>query len=283
VADQTLSEWMHWMVAGQFERAWEVGDRARPVPQLSDVRGKTVLLRCENGLGDSIQFIRYARLLKPLVSRILVHVQPRLLPVVSAIPEVDWAFAWGDRWPKGRYDYEINVMHLPHMFRTTVATVPSEVPYLAVDAGLAAAYRAEIRQSGRFHVGLQVSCGDTDMNRALPRERVFAAIGGTPGVEAVDLERYGATPDVTHTGAAIMALDLVITPDTMVAHLAGALGRPVWVLLPRRADWRWMSGRRDSPWYPTMRLFRQDDSRGWGPVLEQVVAELGKEIEPEYR
>jgi len=270
-------EWEYWMMRGEFERAWEVSDRilGAVAPRLDEVRGKRVLVRCEHGLGDTIQYIRYAPLLRPLVARLLVHAQPRLLPLLRGMTAIDHLFTWGEEWPNGQYDVEIEIMDLPHLFRTTLDSIPGEVPYLAVDGGAA----PDGHDSGRLRLGVQCCCGDWDPNKALPAE-TRSAPREVPGVEVVDLEQGLATPDVAATAAAVLATDLVIAPDTMVAHLAGALGRPVWVLLPYEANWRWMLDRDDSPWYRTMRLFRQDAGRQWLRPLERVLAEL-RRIAPE--
>jgi len=254
------------MLHGDFELAWQWSDLApHCTRRLEDLAGKRVLLRCEHGLGDSIQFIRYARLLRSIVSRILVHVQPRLLPLIRRLPEIDFAFTWGNPWPLGCYDCEIEIMDLPYLFRSTLDTLPRQVPYLYLDLC------AVVRHRGA--VGLQWSAGDWDTRRSVPRS-VLAPLYKVRGLEIVSLQDGPTTPDVGATAAEIMGLDLVITVDTMVAHLAGALAKPAWVLLPHESDWRWMQDRDDSPWYPTMRLFRQGADLEWQPVVERVAAEL---------
>ena len=262
-------EWVYWMMRGEFERAWQVSDRilGEQAPRLDGVLGRRVLVRCEHGLGDTIQYIRYARVLRPMVTRLLVHGQPRLLPLLRRMPEIDCLFTWGDRWPEGEYDAEIEIMDLPHLFRTTIETIPAEVPYLAVETV------ARGGANGLRRVGVQRSCGTWDPRKALPPE-TLEMVGRVPGVEAADLEQGCETADVAATAASIAGMKLVITPDTMTAHLAGALGRPVWVLLPAQANWRWMEGRKDSPWYPTMRLFRQAAGGDWSGVLECVLRNL---------
>jgi hypothetical protein len=254
------------MARGDFERAWQWSDLSPNCRyRLEDLAGKRVLLRCEHGLGDTIQFIRYARLLRPIAGRILAHVQPRLLPLIRRLPEVDAAFTWGEPWPRGCYDCEVEIMDLPYVFRSTLETLPRDVPYLRVDG-----VSIERRPGG---VGLQWSAGDWDTRRSLPHAALTPLLDVTE-LDIVSLQDGPPSPDVMATAAQIMALDLVITVDTMVAHLAGALGKPVWVLLPYESDWRWMLDREDSPWYPTMRLFRQDARREWLPVVERVAAEL---------
>lgn len=268
------AQWMEHMLQGEFERAWQLSDLAgeRRVPPAEELMGRCVLLRCEHGLGDTIQFIRYARLLRPITKRILAHVQPRLVPLVRAMPEIDMVFTWGESWPVGQYDDEIEIMDLPHVFRTTLATIPAEVPYLRVDPALVSIHASACQRAGHCNVGLCWSASSWDPQRSIPHT-ALAPLYCLPGLALFSLQSEPEGPktaDCTHTAATIMNLDLVLTVDTMVAHLAGALGKPVWVLLHRDANWRWMVDRDDSPWYPTMRLFRQDDSRDWNRVVEQV-------------
>jgi hypothetical protein len=257
-------QWTDAMLHGDFERAWKLSDLSPICPhRLEELTGKRILLRCEHGLGDTIQFIRYAPRLRRVAAHIIAHVQPRLVPLVRRLPEIDRVFTWNQPWPGGEYDCEIEIMDLPYLFRTTLDTIPREVPYLSLDPAL----------PGPPHggIGLQWSSGDWNARRSLPVS-ALAPLRRLPGIELVSLQDGPETPDVT-ASAAIMSLDLVITVDTMVAHLAGALGKPVWVLLPYEADWRWMLDRDDSPWYPTMRLFRQDETRDWTPVVARVAAE----------
>src|ERR1051326_1657074 len=158
--------WKQYMLQGQFERAWELSDLVPDrCKSAGDFRGKRVLVRCEHGLGDTIQFIRYLYLLRPIARRLLVHVQPRLLPLVRTIGAVDMAFSWEDKWPRGEYDCEIEVMDLPHVFRTTLETVPRNVPYLSVDGALVQAQRPVFRREGLLNVGLVWSAGNWDSRR----------------------------------------------------------------------------------------------------------------------
>jgi hypothetical protein len=268
------AQWTECMLRGEFERAWQLSDRASGsrIREAKALEGRRVLLRCEHGLGDTIQFIRYARLLRPIAARVLAHVQPRMVPLVRGMPEIDFVFTWGEPWPRGEYDDEIEVMDLPHVFRTTLATIPADVPYLTVDPALVLAKSAAWRRPDRFNVGLCWSAGDWDAQRSIPLT-ALAPLYCLYGLALFSLQSGPdgpVTPDCTDTAAAIMNLDLVLTVDTMVAHLAGAMGKPVWLLLHRDANWRWMRDRDDSPWYPTMRLFRQDDSRDWTRVVEEV-------------
>ena len=287
-------QWMHWMRLGEFERAWQISDRAlngKPVTA-ADFRNKRVLVRCEHGLGDTIQFIRYVRLIRPLAEKIIVHCQPPLVPLVRTMREIDVVFTWEEPWPQDA-GLEIDVMQLPHAFRTTVDTVPAEIPYLSIDPELVRAKRSQFRRDGRFNTGLVWGASTWDERRSIPLS-AFVALNKAPGMAMFSLQHgpewrqaveWGSAvgilnptepenDDVLETAAAILNLDLVITVDTMVAHLAGALGAPVWMLLREQADWRWMSGRPDSPWYPTMRLFRQESGQEWAAVAGRVASAL---------
>ncbi len=265
--------WKQYMLAGEFGRAWELSDLVPgSVKSLAELSGKRVLVRCEHGLGDSIQFLRYIDLLRPIAGRILVHVQPRLLPLVRLLPGVDEAFTWGDEWPSGKYDCEIEVMDLPHAFRTMLSTIPARVPYLQVEEDLVRIYREKFDANGKRNVGLVASSGAWDARRTVPAA-YFAGLENVPGIVIRDLPGEAETSDVRAVAAAIQNLDLLIAVDTMAAHLAGALARPVWLLLPFAADWRWMN-REESPWYPTMRIFRQQEDGEWEPVVRRVISEL---------
>jgi hypothetical protein len=170
-------------------------------------------------------------------------------------------------------------MELAHVFRSTLDTLPAEVPYLHADP-------APIERDGRLHVGIVWRAGDWDDRRSIPFP-LLAPLAGIPGVVLHVLQRgtgrdeydegFGidsGSDDVTECARVMRALDLVVTVDSMPAHLAGALGVPVWTLLHADPDWRWMEGREDSPWYPTMRLLRQATAGEWEPVIARVAAGL---------
>jgi hypothetical protein len=164
-------------------------------------------------------------------------------------------------------------MELPYALRTTLATLPAEVPYFAVPTAP--------RLSDRFSVGVVAQAGEWDPRRSVPTE-LIASLGSLPGVALFNLQPGATIPgaidasaeDILVAASRVRALDLVVTVDTMMAHLAGALGVPTWTLLQADADWRWLEGRADSPWYPTMRLFRQPRAGEWEPVLREVLAAL---------
>ncbi|MDP9348872.1 MAG: ADP-heptose--LPS heptosyltransferase, partial [Gemmatimonadota bacterium] len=252
------------------------------------LQGRRVLVRCYHGLGDTLQFVRFVPWVRALAAEVTVWAQPALLPLLRTLPGVGRLLPLHDGTPGVEYDVDVEVMELAHVFRTTLDTLPAEVPYLHVDPsplptdGLAA---------GRLRVGLVWRAGDWDERRSLPFP-LLAPLAELPGVELHVLQRGPALAEhpegfgvvsgsdsVLEAARVIRALDVVVTVDSMPAHLAGALGVPTWTLLHADADWRWMEGRADSPWYPTMRLFRQERPGEWEPVIARVAAGLRRRAE----
>lgn len=277
--------WTCRMLLGQMEQAWiesdRIASRGAPDPHRywsgRPLDGQRVLVRCLHGLGDTIQFIRYATMLRERVDRLVVEAQPKLVELLRGVEGIDEVITWGE--PEPRWDQQIEVTELPRYFRTSIETIPNTVPYIDVPRDQQERARARTPVNGaRLRVGLNWAGGEWNATRSLPREEL-APVRRREGVWFYDLQfqpEAGMAPTVMETAADILQLDLVVTVDTMVAHLAGALGRPVWTLLPFEADWRWMLGREDTPWYPTMRLFRQRQAGEWGPVIADVARELSK-------
>ncbi len=252
------------------------------------LNGRTILVLAEQGFGDTIQFARYLPLLARRGARVMVECAASLVPLLAAMPGVAQACAVGRR---PAYDVWVDQMSLPRLFGTTIDTVPCPAAYLQADAGRLAHW------GGVLPAGLRVGLAwsgnplhSNDARRSMPAEAlapIVAAGGGSlvslqvgsrsgevamlPGV--TDLG--SALTDWRETAAVVAALDLVITVDTAVAHLAGALGIPVWVMLPHAPDWRWMLGRADSPWYACMRLFRQQRPGDWTGLAAEVAGALG--------
>jgi hypothetical protein len=287
------------MLAGRFEEAWRESDRiaarSRPDPHRFwdglPFAGKRVLIRCLHGLGDAIQFIRYVRLLRPVASRVTVQTHPELVSLIQGMPCADDVITWSE---DGRiiWDQQIEVMELPRVFRTTVETVPAEVPYLSVQPARREHCRVPPRPSKTRRIGLQWRSSDYNPERSIPAAELRPILE-IPGVDFYTFQRglyraelhnldlvrslhdvSGESPEIVEAAADLMNIDLLITADTMLAHLAGALGIAVWVLLPFAADWRWMLHREHTPWYPTMRLFRQPSPGDWEPAVRQIVAAL---------
>lgn len=270
--------------------------RDYPQPQWrgEDVAGKTVLLYSEQGFGDTIQFSRYATLVAARGARVVLEVESQLERLLQSLPGPAVVLAKGG--PAPDFDVHCPLLSLPFAFGTEVDTVPGEMPYLSAPAEAVAAWRAKLPRDGRRKIGLCWS-GNTGHLRDADRSIAFDALAPLLDVEAAfvvvqkdirpadaaalnargDIPQVGAAlGDFADTAALIAALDLVITVDTSIAHLAGALGKPVWILLPRIPDWRWLLNRNDSPWYPTARLFRQDDSAVWPSTIARVREALGE-------
>lgn len=295
--------WMAHMLLGDFEKAWEVGDlvlrrtgptglnrtdrpyHRRAVWDGTPFEGRRVLVRCYHGLGDIVQFARYLPLLAQRAAGLAVQAPEAVHPLLADVPGVASLHPLGDRVPLPAADVQAELMELPHAFRTTLATLPAGVPYLRAEPARVDGQRSRIRRRGHLAVGIAWAAGAWDGgHRSLPADCVRSLMA-VPGVDWVCLQRGPAldaacglpfcdrapcTGDLRDTAAMIRTLDLVVSVDTVVAHLAGALGAPAWTLLNHEADWRWMLGRDDSPWYPTMRLFRQPAPGRWDAVAERV-------------
>src|SRR5215213_6441939 len=295
--DPDGSQWVQAMRRGDFAAAWNISDaqlRTRGAQDHtnlprhfqsiwdgSPLLGKRVLVRCYHGLGDTIQFIRYATLLKEVAAEVIVLAQPSLIPLMRTVKGIDQLLPLHGGVPDVEYDIDVELGELPHVFRTTLANIPADVPYIFVEPAI-------LQGDGRFRVGLIWASGDWDMRRSVP----FSEIQGLAELQDIDWHILQRDPrragwdgrlgtisggDNPLDDARVMrALDLVISVDTMTAHLAGAIGQRTWTLLPFEADWRWMAGRDDSPWYPTMRLFRQKEEGRWDAVIDEVAANLKK-------
>ncbi len=264
-----------------------------------DLSGRTLLVFSEQGAGDTFQFVRYLAPLKAVSgAKTLMLLAPNALArLLVSLEGLDRLVTAED--PPPEFDYFIRLLSLPHRLGTTADTIPDRVPYLNVPASLVEHRRRQLAALPRRKVGLVWHGNPRQRNnrkRSLPQS-LWPLLGRAPGIswvnlqadpsdhEAALLERMGAldlSPSLTdwaETAAVLAALDLVITVDTGVAHLAGALGVPVWLLLSFAPDWRWQLGRDDSPWYPSLRLFRQPRPGDWTPVLEAVTLELEKQAE----
>jgi hypothetical protein len=305
--------WMSHMLRGDFESAWRLADadrdrrrragitgagwprHMRPVWGGAELAGARVLVRCYHGLGDTIQFARYLPPLAERASFVRVEAQPELIPVLRGLPGIADLVPLGEEdYPPARFgcDTEIDVTELPHAFRTGIGAIPAAVPYLGVEPGWSAeAARRLCAAARRLRVGLVWTAGAWKPERSVALEQL-SALAAIPGVALVNLQRgpeyrlwreapatfpmieVFETDAIADTAATIANLNLVITVDTLVAHLAGALGAPVWLMLHFAADWRWLLERSDSPWYPTMRLFRQQRPGDWDAVVAEVAAAL---------
>lgn len=300
--------WMCAMLAGDFERAWRVSDavlrrRSGPPPRHlphhlrwvwngDPLAGQRLLVRCYHGLGDTLQFIRLVPRLAGIARSVAVEAPPALLALLQDMPGIDTLLPLDAAPPD--FDVEAELMELPHALRLTEASLPREVPYLRVPAAhRVAASELMAREARRLKVGVVWAAGAWRPERSVPLDLLvpldalprlaLVCLQQGPARQAIDAGQgprfaaaAAATSDILDTAALMMELDLIVTVDTMVAHLAGALGRPVWVMLPFAADWRWQIDRDDSPWYPTMRLFRQKMPGAWEPVVRAVAAQLAR-------
>ena len=262
------------------------------------IADQTILIHCEQGFGDVIQIIRYAPLLAQRGADVTVEAPLELVHLIRTMPSVAMTIAKGNSLPP--FDLHIPLMSLPLAFGTTLSTVPANVPYLSPAAKAVEAWRARLgEKTSRLRVGLAWAARQDSargLRKSIPPamlERLVAVNDGasSPLVSFVSLQKSDTTAGVTggvlpmidlssklmdfsDSAALIANLDLVISVDTAIAHLAGAMGKPVWTMLAFGADFRWLLDRADSPWYPTMRLFRQPSPGDWKSVLDEVSHQL---------
>jgi tetratricopeptide (TPR) repeat protein len=263
--------------------------------------GKTILLHGEQGCGDTIQFVRYAPRVAALGAKVILEVQPELARLVARIEGVGTVVARGKPLPA--FDFHCPMMSLPLAFATTLETIPADVPYLSAPPAYARKWAQRLPKSGLPRIGIAWAGNPNfrhDRARSVGLTRMLPFLSRTD-VQYVGLQRdlrdgdaeiLWNNPQVEHLGnaletfadsaAVIASLDLIISIDSATVHLAGALGKPVWVLLPYSPDWRWLLDRNDSPWYPTARLFRQARVDDWSGVVESVTEELAH-FAPSFR
>lgn len=250
--------------------------------------GETVLLHAEQGLGDSLQFIRYAPLVAARGGRVVIETHPELARLFARAAGIERIVLRGGPLPP--FDFHAPLLSLPRLFGTTLETIPADIPYLTADPAARAGWRERLaslpgRRIGVVWAGSPTHANDRRRSASLADLAPLAALGGAAGFVSLQkgFEPGGAAPfplnvfplgDFADTAALVSELDLVVAVDTAVAHLAGALGRPGFVLLPYAADWRWLRHRADSPWYPTLRLFRQPRRGDWVAVLRDVAAAI---------
>lgn len=298
---------------GDFATGWKLSEtRLRPRADFynnlfqkpywngqENIDGRTLFIKWEQGFGDTIQFCRYARLVKNAGAKVVLSVQDPLRRLVATLDD-EIAVIGEDERPQ-QFDYYCFLMSLPCIFRTTGETIPYPTRYLQTEAGEISRWKARIAKIPGLKVGLVWAGGEranitcarrNDANRSLPLKRFvpllevngaafFSLQKGPPADQLPEVQACfaihdwaDALTDFADTGALIENLDLVITVDTAVAHLAAALGKPVWVLLPWVSCWRWLEGRTTSPWYSSVRLFRQVERGDWDTVLTDICQEL---------
>jgi hypothetical protein len=284
------ARWMRAMRRGDWDAAWAASDAVlaarggqrdwslprhlQPVWDGTPLAGRRVLVRCYHGLGDTIMCARFLAPLQAIAAEVTVWAQPALIPLLRTLRPAPRLIPLHDGAPDIAFDADIEIMELAHAFRPTPATLPARVPYLHIPA-------AAPQPRG---VGLVWRAGDWAPERSIPPAllRPLAEIEGIalqmlqrgPARHEPALGPDAGSDDVLEAAQIMRGLRLVISVDSMPAHLAGALGVPAWTLLAQPADWRWMEHRADTPWYPTMRLFRQRSPGDWAPVIAEVAAAL---------
>jgi tetratricopeptide (TPR) repeat protein len=303
-ADAHWNRSLIWLVQGNFALGWPAYEwrwrsQCKPIPFTqprwdgADLAGRTILLHAEQGLGDTLQFIRYAPLVKQRGGTVIVQCHGVLRRVLSGCPGIDVPVSRGEPLPP--FDVQVPLLSLPALFGTSLETVPAEIPYLRAEPELTAYWRQQLASQPGFNVGIVWQgnpgfAGDRGRSMSLSQ---FAPLAKVPGVWLYSLQvgegsKQLATAElpVTDLGSrfdpasladlagVLVNLDLLVSVDTAPVHLAGALGVPVWVALPVVADWRWLLDRTESPWYPTMRLFRQRQASNWSSVFEEMAIEL---------
>jgi Tfp pilus assembly protein PilF len=286
----------------EYEARWQLADIpprtfVQPRWDGSPLNGRTILLHREQGLGDTLQFIRYTSMVQARGGKVIVECSAGLMPLLSGCAGIDRLVEEGTDLPE--FDVHAPLMSLPLLCGTTLATIPAGVPYLYADPDAVEDWRGRLGRSSAFKIGIVWQGNPAYVNdryRSIPLVE-FEPLARVPGVrlyslqkgegaeqlralagrfEVVELvpELDAARGTFVETAAIMKNLDLVIGPDTAAIHLAGGLGVPVWVALMGRADWRWLRDRDDSPWYPTMRLFRQREAGAWKPVIERMAEEV---------
>lgn len=282
---------LEWRLGGPYAYTQEL---ATYMAHHRPLQGKKIVLRAEWGAGDTIMFIRYAQLLHEQGAHVIVHLlHESLVPLFKQQPYLDEVV--GPQQPMPPFHFQVPMVSLPIVFQTTVATVPNRMPYIHIDPLLVDRWKDYFAHDTTFKIGV---CWHGNIIHG--REKFiplayFAQLADIPNVTLYSLQQHHGLDQMNQlenpaaiklfdepidqipfldTAAIMKNLDLVITVDTSIAHLAGSLNVPVWVILPTHADWRWMENRTDSPWYPTMRLFRQQNSSEWIHLLEEVCAAL---------
>jgi Flp pilus assembly protein TadD len=298
---------------GDYEKGWagyewrwrlpdySFGVFAQPRWDGSPLAGRTILLYGEGGLGDTLQFVRYAALVKEQGATVVVECQKPLRRLLARCPGIDHLVAVGD--PRPPHDVWAPLPSLPYLFQTRIDTVPRNVPYLQAEPALLEQWRRELAGLRGFKIGIawHGSTAADKNGRSIPVTE-FAPLAALPGVRLVSLQKGRGSQQLAavagqwpvtdlgrrldemagpflDTAAVMQHLDLVVTCDTAVAHLAGALGRPVWVALQKRTYWFWPMEGESSPWYPSMRLFRQEQAGDWRSVFQR----MARAVEPRVR
>jgi len=306
IAEPYLGKAFATLLRGDYQQGWLLYEwrwerettrkKKKMFPQslwlgIENIQGKTILLHAEQGLGDSIQFCRYAKLVKALGARVLLEIPKPLIVLLSGLEYVDVLIEKGDLLPA--FDYHCPLLSLPLAFKTELQSIPNASPYLFSTAARRQVWSERLGLKTKFRVGMAWSGSIINKNgnhRSLALRQLMAYLPANieyvslqPQVresdqdvlEVSEIRHFGQQiSDFADTAALCELVDIVLSIDTSVAHLAGAMGKPTWVLLPHAPDWRWLLERTDSPWYPSLKLFRQNAQRQWEPLLEYVADDL---------
>jgi Flp pilus assembly protein TadD len=289
---------------GDFQNGWPEYEWRWRIPHLyvsplkfptppwegEELHGKRIVLHAEQGFGDTIQFIRFAPLVAQRGGKVVYFGPPESFRVLQTAAGIDECVDWNKSLT---YDAHCPLLSLPRIFKADLNNIPANVPYLSAEPELIRAWQQRLPKDGRLKVGLNWAGRPEharDRHRSIPLAQL-APLWSVPSVHFISLQigaaakqiqtarleiadRSNDLKDLADTAALVANLDLVICIDSAVAHLSGALAKPTWVFLPHAPDWRWMHDRSDSPWYPTMRLFRQKSAGDWQSPIEQVVQAL---------
>lgn len=304
-----------YLLKGEFEKGWaeyrwrwRVGDLQRtqadiPIWDGSHLRGKSILLTAEQGLGDTLHFVRFAKLLRAHGAQTIVHCQPPLLAMLQTADDLGTVFPNNIPWQQP-VDWQCSLVDAADLLGIAADNIPAPIPYLCAAPQLVQYWQQRLpRRAGVARVGIAWQGNpdhQADAYRSLPLKQ-FEMLATSSSVEWISLQRGGGTEQISDwqgvqpltllpadvdqssgafmdTAAIMQSLDLVITSDTAIAHLAGGLGIPTWIALGYVPDWRWLLDRDDSPWYPSVRLFRQPSMGDWSSVFEQMATALPRAI-----
>ncbi len=296
------NRWLAYMLSGDFQAAWRESDaiRRRGVPDPhrfwmgEDPRGKRVMARSLHGFGDAVQMFRFLPRLRAMASQLIVEVPPRLVELAPFFAGMGEVITWGEQAPATLpdWDVQLEIMELPYLLRVGIGDLAPGERYLQLPEAARASAERVVGAGPQRRVGVVWTAGHWNAARSIPfasidrfghiRSQVSglelwsleARHGGAGGAPAGWRNVYECGDGIVALAAVIERMDLVITVDTLAAHLAGALGVPCWLLLQHRADWRWMAARADSPWYPSLRLWRQGAAGDWAGLLERVAEAL---------
>lgn len=314
--DAHMNRALTYLLTGDFQRGWpeyewrwkckDFDARRFPQPRWrgEPLDGRRILLCTEQGFGDTFEFIRYAQIVKERGGYVIVRCPKPLPPIVRGCRGVDEVCVEGGPLPP--FDLYIELLSLPLVFGTTERDIPSEVPYIAADPTLVENWRRELDYIGAFKVGIAWQGSPKyrgDRQRSIHVGQ-FAPLAAVPGVQLIGLQKGGGTEQIRDAGfpmtvlggqideangafmdtaAIIKNLDLVVSIDSAISHLAGGLAVPVWLAVPHAPDWRWMLGRADSPWYPSARLFRQTEAGDWQGVFRRMADALTNLVSEQAR